>query len=358
MSREPIFCLLTRLTSDMIEIDGSYGEAGGQILRTALSLSCVLEKPFRMFNIRKGRSRPGLMPQHLMCVRALAMICGASVRGNVVGSTELIFIPSDPRPGDYDFDIGTAGSTSLLLQAILPPLVFSKKKSSIMLTGGTHVPFSPPFHYVSDVFVPMLRRLGIEMNISVERYGFYPKGGGRIRAEVYPSERAKAITLVKRGEFEKTTGLSGVVNLPLSIAERQRNAVNEMLSSNGLHAEIDLLSSDAFGRGTFVFLKAETAECVAGFSSLGERGKKAETVGREAAEELISYYYADACLDPHLADQVALYLPFADGPSSFTTSRVTGHLVTNLWAIEKLTGVSYSIEGEKGKPGKVVIAAR
>jgi RNA 3'-terminal phosphate cyclase (ATP) len=342
----------------MIEIDGSYGEAGGQILRTALSLSCVSGKPFRMFNIRKSRSRPGLMPQHLMCVRALALICGASVRGDAVGSTELIFIPSEPKPGDYEFDIGTAGSTSLLLQAILPALVFSKKKSSITLTGGTHVPFSPPFYYVSDVFVPMLRRLGIDLNIFVERYGFYPKGGGRIRAEVYPSGGAKAITLLKKGEFKKITGISGVVKLPLSIAERQGNAVNEMLSFHGLHAKIDLLSAEAFGRGTFVFLKAETAECIAGFSSLGERGKKAETVGREAAEELISYYYVDACLDPHLADQIVLYLSFADAPSSFTTSRITGHLVTNLWTIEKLTGLNYSIEGEKGKPGKVVIATR
>jgi RNA 3'-terminal phosphate cyclase (ATP) len=347
-----------KLKCAMIEIDGSYGEAGGQILRTALSLSCVLGKPFRMFNIRKGRSRPGLMPQHLMCVRALAQICGASVKGDEVGSMELIYIPSKPKSGDYAFDIGTAGSTSLLLQAILPPLVFSKNKSSITLTGGTHVPFSPPFHYISDVFVPMLCRLGIELNISVERYGFYPKGGGRIRVEVHPSGGAKAINLVKRGEIDRITGISGVVNLPLSIAERQKNAAIEMLSSNGLHAEIDLLSAEAFGRGTFVFLKAETAECIAGFSSLGERGKKAETVGSEAAEELIGYYYADACLDPHLADQIVPYLPFADGPSSFTTSRLTGHLMTNLWAIEKFTGLSYSIEGEEGKPGKVVISHR
>jgi RNA 3'-terminal phosphate cyclase (ATP) len=342
----------------MIEIDGSYGEAGGQILRTALSLSCVMGKPFRMFNIRKGRIRPGLMPQHLMCVRALALICGASVKGDAVGSTELIFIPSKTGPGEYEFDIGTAGSTSLLLQAILPALVFSKKKSSIILKGGTHVPFSPPFHYLSQVFVPMLRRLGIDLDISVGSFGFYPKGGGKIRAEVLPSGGVKAIDFVAEGKIEKITGISGVVNLPLTIAERQRNSVIEMLSCNGLHAEIDLLSAEAFGRGTFVFLKAVKAGCIAGFSSLGERGKKAETVGREAAEKLVAYSYTDACLDPHLADQIVLYLAFADEPSFFTTSRVTGHLMTNLWAIEKFTRVSYSIEGEKGKPGKVVIAAR
>jgi RNA 3'-terminal phosphate cyclase (ATP) len=338
---------------DMIEIDGSYGEAGGQILRTALSLSCVLEKPFRMFNIRKGRSKSGLMPQHLMCVRALAKICGASVRGDEAGSMELIFIPSNPRPGDYEFDIGTAGSTSLLLQAVLPPLVFSKKKSSVTLKGGTHVPFSPPFHYISEVFVPTLRRLGIGLNISVESFGFYPKGGGKIRVEVLPSSGVKAVDLTTRGEIEKITGISGVVHLPLSIAERQKNAAIETLSGHALRAEIDLLSADSFGPGTFVFLKAEAAGCSAGFSSLGERGKRAEAVGREAAEELIGYYYTGACLDHHLADQIVLYLAFADGPSSFTTSRVTGHLITNLWATEKFTGLQYSIEGEKGKPGNV-----
>ncbi len=342
----------------MIEIDGSYGEAGGQILRTALALSCILERPFRMFNIRKGRSKPGLMPQHLMCVRALAAICGASVKGDEVGAVELIFIPSNPGPGNYEFDIGTAGSTSLLLQAIFPPLVFAGKKSSVTVNGGTHVPFSPPFHYISEVFVPALHRLGIGLHVSVERYGFYPKGGGKVRVEVLPSQGVKAMNIIVRGEIEKITGISGVVNLPLSIAERQKNAAIETLSAHGLNAQIDLLGAEAFGRGTFVFLKAEAEGCIAGFSALGERGKKAETVGREAAEELIGYYRTDACLDPHLADQIVLYLAFAGGPSSFTTSRVTGHLLTNLWAIEKFTGLNYSIEGAKGKPGKVAIITR
>jgi RNA 3'-terminal phosphate cyclase (ATP) len=292
-----------------------------------------------------------------MCVHALAQICGASVRGDEVGSAELIFTPSKPKPGEYEFDIGTAGSTSLLLQALLPPLVFSKKKSSITMTGGTHVPFSPPFHYISRVFVPMLRRLGIDLNISAERFGFYPKGGGKMTVEVYPPRGVRPINLVKRGEIEKITGISGVVNLPLSIAERQMTSTNEILSADGLHAKIDLLSAEGIGRGTFIFLQTEPEGCIAGFSSLGERGKRAETVGREAAEELISYYYTDACLDHHLADQIVLYLAFADGPSSFTTSRVTGHLLSNLWAIEKFIGLRYSIEGEKGKPGKVGISA-
>jgi RNA 3'-terminal phosphate cyclase (ATP) len=340
----------------MIEIDGSYGEAGGQILRTALALSCLLGKPFRIFNIRKGRSKQGLMPQHLACVRALATISGASVRGDAVSSTELIFVPGKTKPGDYEFDIGTAGSTSLLLQAILPALAFAGKRSALTLKGGTHVPFSPPFHYISEVFIPTLRTIGINADISVKSYGFYPKGGGEVKVKVFPPGQVRPVNLTDRGDINRITGISGVVNLPTGIAERQRNACLEALSPHGIHAEITLLTAEAFGQGTFLFLEAESAVCTAGFSALGERGKRAEAVGKEAAEELLNYYYTGACLDHHLADQVVLYLALAGASSSFTTSRITDHIITNLWAIEKFAGLKYLIEGEKGKPGKVVIS--
>ncbi len=343
---------------DMIEIDGSYGEAGGQILRTALALSCLFEKPFRIFNIRKGRSKQGLMPQHLACVRALALISGASVRGDAVASTEFIFVPGKTRPGTYEFDIGTAGSTSLLLQAVLPALIFARRKSSITLKGGTHVPFSPPFHFISQVFIPTLRGLGINLEVSAESFGFYPKGGGRIRVEVFPSGPVRPLNLSLRGDIKKIDGISGVVNLPLSIAERQRSAVLEALSLQRIHAEITLLSGESFGQGTFVFLRTEAADCMAGFSALGERGKRAEAVGKEAAEQLINYYYSGACLDHHLADQIVLYLALAGAPSSFTASCITDHIITNLWAIEKFTGLKHRVEGEKGKAGRITVNAK
>ena len=339
----------------MLEIDGSFGEAGGQILRTALSLSCLVNKPFRIFNIRKGRRNPGLRPQHLTCVRALALISDATVKCASVGSTELVFEPGEAKPGDYSFDIGTAGSTSLLLQAVLPPLVFSRERSRLVLKGGTHVPLSPPFHFISEVFIPMLQRLGIKLHASIESYGFYPKGGGKIQVETMPSSDVKGINISERGEIKKMSGISGVVNLPLSIAERQRNAAIESLSAHGLKAEIALFKGGTFGQGTFVFLKAEAEACLAGFSSLGERGKKAETVGEEAARAFLDYYYAQSCLDHHLADQIVLYLAVAKGGSSFTTSRITNHLLTNLWVIKKFLGVEYHLEGEQGKSGRVAI---
>jgi RNA 3'-terminal phosphate cyclase (ATP) len=339
----------------MLEIDGSFGEGGGQILRTALSLSCLLKKPFRMFNIRKGRKKAGLMPQHLTCVHALALISNASVRGDAIGSAELLFEPEDPKPGDYFFDIGTAGSTSLLLQAILPPLVFAKEGSRVTLAGGTHVPFSPPYHFLSEIFLPMLARLGIKTQASILNYGFYPKGGGKISVEVFPSSGATGLRLIDRGELKKVSGISAVNGLPMSIADRQKKAALEVIDQSGLTAEIETIQVSAYSPGTFVFLQSRTKNCLAGFSSLGERGKKAEKVGEEAAREFLRYYRLPACLDRHLADQIVVYLAAAENGSSFTTSCITGHLLTNLWVIERFLGTRYSVEGEKGGPGKVDI---
>jgi RNA 3'-terminal phosphate cyclase (ATP) len=342
----------------MIEIDGSFGEGGGQVLRTSLSLSCLFNKPFHIFNIRKGRKRPGLMPQHLMGIRSLKLISDARVEGDSEGSTELLFEPNEVKDGDYLFDIGTAGSTSLLLQAILPPLIFAKNISSLSLKGGTHVPFSPPFHYISQVFIPILLKLGIEIKVKIESYGFYPKGGGKVIIEIKPADGVKGIKLLERGKIKGVHGLSGVGNLPISIAERQRDAALKILASQGVHAEIETLSAPTPGQGTFIFLEAVTDNCLAGFSSLGERGKKAELVGEEAANNFLNYYSTSACLDHHLSDQIILYLAIAQGESSFTTSEISGHLLTNLWVLEKFLDIHYRVEGEMGKPGRVTIKGR
>ncbi|NWF52800.1 MAG: RNA 3'-phosphate cyclase [Nitrospirae bacterium] len=340
----------------MIEIDGGFGEGGGQVLRTSLSLSCLLNKPFRIFNIRIKRKKPGLMPQHLMGIRALKLISNAKVHGDSVGSIELIFEPSEIKAGEYVFDIGTAGSVSLLLQALLPPLIFAKDRSSLSLRGGTHVPFSPTFHYINEVFIPSLTRLGIDVEASIDNYGFYPKGGGKVRVEILPAEKIAGINLLRRGEIKNLKGVSGVGKLPLSIAERQKDSALKILASHGVKADIESLAVTSFGSGTFIFLKAETENCISGFSSLGERGKRAELVGEEVAKSFLDYYSANVCLDTHLADQIVLYLSIAKGESSFTTSEITGHLLTNLWVIKKFLDINYRIEGEMGKPGMVMLS--
>ncbi len=344
----------------MIEIDGSYGEGGGQILRTALSLSCLFRRPFRIFNIRKNRKKPGLMPQHITSVRAAQLISRAEVQGDHYGSEELVFSPGEVKGGDFFFDIGTAGSTTLVLQALLPALIFSKRysdeKIAITLKGGTHVPFSPSYDYVKEIFLPFLERIGIRINLSIESYGFYPKGGGRIRAELTPVTRLTPLRLLERGEIRGVTGYSGVGNLPLSIAERQRKALTERMREAGdigSPVEIKTIEVPTPGQGTFVFLKAEAENSLAGFAALGERGKRAESVGEEVATDFLRYYETGAALDPHLADQIVLYLSMCEERSVFSTSCITQHLKTNLWVIGLFHKFGYSVEGEIGKPGKL-----
>jgi RNA 3'-terminal phosphate cyclase (ATP) len=343
----------------MIEIDGSHGEGGGQILRTALSLSCLLQKPFRIFNIRKSRRKPGLMPQHVTGVAAAQLISDADVRGNNPGSTELVFSPGKVKAGDFVFDIGTAGSTMLVLQTLAPPLMFTNRRSSITLKGGTHVPLSPSYHYVAEVFAPFLRKIGLEITLSIESYGFYPKGGGKIIAELMPVTRLSPLRFLKRGKVLGLKGFSGVGNLPLSIAERQWNALVETFRSRdfkpGCRTDVEIMDVASRGQGTFLFLRVEAENSLAGFAALGERGRRAELVGAEAAKEFLQYYDADVALDPYLADQIALYLSLCNEQSVLTISRVTEHLRTNLWVIGLFHRFRHSLEGETGKPGKILI---
>jgi RNA 3'-terminal phosphate cyclase (ATP) len=343
----------------MIEIDGSHGEGGGQILRTALSLSCLLRKPFRMVNIRKGRRRPGLAPQHLASVRAAREISGAEVVGDREGSVELLFSPGEVAGGGVSLDVGTAGSTLLVLQSILPALLFAGRKSAVTVRGGTHVPFSPSFHYAASVLVPTLGRIGMELSLAIGSYGFYPRGGGEIRAEISPSEGVLPLRLPERGRILAVKGWSASGSLPEAIARRQRSAAMETLRSRlpdgSFPVDIEVLSVPTPGQGTFLFLAAETEHCVAGFASLGERGKRAEAVGEEAAAALAAHCSTGAALDPHLPDQLAPYLALCGEGSAFTTSRVTEHLLTNLWAIGLFHPFRFLVEGEVGKPGTVRI---
>ncbi|GAB4387821.1 MAG: RNA 3'-terminal phosphate cyclase [Thermodesulfovibrionales bacterium] len=333
----------------MIEIDGSLGEGGGQILRTALSLSALTGKAFRIFSIRKARPRPGLMPQHLTAVRAAAQAAGARVDGASQGSEELVFRPGRTSPGRYEFDIGTAGSTGLLFQTLLPPLLFAGGRSGLLLKGGTHVPWSPPFNYLKEVFLPMLGRLGARVEAGIEAYGFYPRGGGRVSFGIEPSDGLRPADFLERGRLLGVRGVSAAARLPLSVAQRQRQAALEALGAlAGAPVEVEALEVSSPGQGTFVFLRADYEGAVCGFSALGARGKRAEEVGREAASALLGHHASGACVDAHLADQLALYLALAGGESRVRTSAVTGHLSSNLRVIEMFLPVSSETDAARG----------
>ncbi len=344
---------------DMVRIDGSYGEGGGQILRTSLSLSCALRKPVAITNIRKNRKNPGLQPQHLTAVLAAAAIADADVRGAELSSTEIAFLPRTTRGGVYRFDVaekrGSAGSTGLVLQTVLLPLCLAEQSSTVAVHGGTHVPWSPPFHYLRLVVAPLLLRLGATVELAIERWGWYPVGGGEVSARVMPSGRLRPLVVTERGRLLRVTGISAVSNLPGHIAARQRERAMEVLEREGISASIETLSAPSPGKGSFLFLCAEFENVTVGFGSLGAIGKRAEEVAEEACRDLLAHLRSGGALDPHLADQLVPWLAFCGGPSEFTTSRVTSHLLTNLWVVRQFMDIDVQVEGGEGEEGRVKI---
>jgi RNA 3'-terminal phosphate cyclase (ATP) len=340
---------------NVLEIDGSYGEGGGQILRTALVLSAILRKPFTIHHIRSRRKNPGLQAQHLEAVNALARMTEAHTEGVKFGSQRITFFPQKIIPGDYQFEVRTAGSVSLLLQAIFLPLCTAQGISKLTLIGGTHVPWSPPFHYLSEVFLPTLKLMGVSAEATIEKWGWYPKGGGKIQLEINPVHEFKPLSLVERGSLIRIRGLSVVSNLPRHVAERQKDqALKRIQGESKMNAEIDILYDvPSNGQGSFLFLLAEYEKTLAAFSSLGSRGKPSEKVADEAVDSLKNYMETNGCIDPHLADQLLPFMALAEGNSSFTTTRMTEHLFTNLWVIGHFVEIKVRAWGEKGGPGGV-----
>ena len=351
--------------TEFVVIDGAYGEGGGQVLRSAVALAALLGRAVRIENIRAKRRNPGLQAQHLTGVQAAARICAARLEGAHLGSTTLEFVPQrPPQAGTYEYDVaearrgGSAGSTSLVLQTVLPPLLFADGISQVTVHGGTHVAWSPPYHYLAEVFLPVAERMGIACTLTLERWGWYPHGGGTVHAEIHglgPHTRLRAITLLERGALVRLTGFSAVSNLPRHILERQAKAAEALLRRAGYAPRLARLTPQASGPGTAVYLQAEYAHVRAGFIAYGRRGKPAEAVAQEAVDAFLAYDRTGAALDPHLADQLILPMALADGPSAFTTSEITAHLLTNVWVVQHFIDVHVEIEGEQGTPGKVTL---
>jgi len=338
-----------------LKIDGNYGEGGGQILRSALALSCVLQKEIEIYNIRKGRKVPGLQAQHLTCVRAAQAISEAEVEGDTLQSQVLRFSPKKIKGGDLFLDVGTAGSVCLVLQSILIPLSLAFAPSELRIKGGTHVPFSPPVTYFQKILFPMLNRLGLSFSMEIKRWGWYPKGGGEVICEVRPVEKIKSLNLIERGKLLKLSGLSAVSNLPLSIAQRQKQEAERILKENNFELQTEILDAPSIGKGTSFFLEADFENSFAGFSSLGAIGKRAEQVADEACKDFLDYVKTSAVVEEHLADQLIPFLALAQGESNFSVSKISQHLLTNIWITQQFLPVKIEVEGKENQPGKVKI---
>ncbi|MEL9990958.1 MAG: RNA 3'-terminal phosphate cyclase [Thermoproteus sp.] len=339
-----------------IRIDGSYGEGGGQILRTSLALAGLLLKPMEIYNIRAKRKNPGLQHQHLTAVKAVAAITNAEVHGGEIGSTRLLFVPRELKCGDFSFDIGTAGSVSLVIQTVLPLLAFSACRSKVVIRGGTDVPLAPPIDYLSNVTLRLLRLMGVNAAITLIRRGHYPRGGGLVELTVEPIARLKPAVWERRGEIVRIGGISHSVNLPRHVAERQARAAEEQLKRLGVPIEISIENrQDGLGPGSGIVLWAETdAGLVLGADALGERGKPAEAVGREAAKKLLREISSGGALDSHMGDMIMVYMALADGVSKSTVSELTMHAKTNAYVIERFLPVKFVLS--EGRPALMSVA--
>ncbi len=343
-----------------LRIDGSFGEGGGQILRTSLTLSAITGRPFEIFNIRAGRKNPGLRPQHLQAVNAIKQVSCASVTGAKVGSEHITFTPGSITPGEYRFEIGTAGSVSLVLQTIFLPLALSNthgERSRVHILGGTHVPWSPCFHYLKLQWLTYIKRLGLDAELEMPRAGFYPRGGGGIVVEIPPAGGIKPLSLEKRGLLKNISGISAVGNLPEHILQRQREQAERRLAGEGITCPTDIKEEKmpATGRGTMLLLLGEFEHSQCCYYGLGAIGKRAEAVADEAVDGLLGFLKTDGVIDEHLADQLVLPLALSKEPSHFVTPKVTQHLLTNIEVIEKFLPVKIEVDdmGERG--GRVSI---
>lgn len=325
-----------------ILIDGSQGEGGGQILRTSLALSLVTRKPFRIERIRAGREKPGLLRQHLTAVQAASAIGGAAVEGDQIGSKELSFTPGKIAPGNHKFSVGTAGSATLVFQAILPALMTASGPSSLTLEGGTHNPFAPPFDFLERTFLPVLRRMGPEVVLQLKRPGFYPAGGGLFTAEIRPCSKLKPIDLLERGECRTKRARAIVARLPRLIAEREIAVLKRRLTLADDQATVEA-TQDGNGPGNIVMIEFEHERVTEIITGFGEKGVKAEAVAESAVKEARRYMVSNAPVGEHLADQ--LLLPFAlAGGGSFRAITLSRHARTNLEVIRRFLDVEMAIE--------------
>ena len=342
----------------MILIDGSYGEGGGQILRTSLSLSVLTGQPVEIGSIRAGRSKPGLKAQHLAAVQAAAALSAAQVEGAELGSQTLRFAPScAAAPGEHHFAIGTAGAATLVAQTVLLPLALAGEPSRVTITGGTHVPFAPTAEYLEHVYLAALRRLGLRVTLTMPQAGFFPRGGGKIILDIQPSVLSPAL-IATRGELLSLTAHIVTSGLPPTVGERGAEAVREALGKFNSILTTEIRDLPAPGLGAAITLVAENESGPVGFSAIGERGKRIETVAAEACADFEVWRASGAACDEHLADQLVLPFALTIGESRWRTAHATDHLRSVLWLVGQFLPFTVEIQQEKSAVGTISMISR
>lgn len=337
--------------TDVMEIDGSYLEGGGQILRNALSLSCILCRPIRVVKIRSNRPNPGLSNQHLYGLNLLQQITNARVKGNYLKSTEVEFYPGVIKSGKYKVDTRTAASVSLVLQAALPVLIFGNSDTELELIGGTNVGMAPQVDFMTEVFRPNLEKFGITFDFDLFRRGYYPRGGGRCKVTIPPVRQIKSAQIVKFGSVQEVCGWCFVAgHLPLRLAEDMKNAICEGMQQFGR----DRLSLEAYAEspemardnGSGVIANVTTSEgCIVGAAALGNNKKPCgQTMGSQISSELANYVINGTCIDQYVQDQLIIFMALANGVSRLKTCKITDHTKTAMHVVEMMVGVSFNIE--------------
>jgi RNA 3'-terminal phosphate cyclase (ATP) len=336
-------------------IDGRMGEGGGQVLRTSLSLAALTGQPFRLSHIRANRSKPGLRPQHLTAVRAAARLCGAALTGDAIDSRTVEFRPAmPPQSGHYHFDVsdaagsGSAGAVTLIFQTVLWPLLFATGRSHVTLRGGTHVPMSPPWHYMTHVAGPVFARMGATFDAELAAWGWYPTGGGVVKATIGPVARLDAPPF-EHIPARRVEGIAAVTNLPADIPQRMAGRATNLLATAGLPSKIEPRRENGAGPGAGIFLWLPQG----GFSALGRPGLPSERVAETAVAETLAFVDNTAMVDRHLADQLLLPLALAHGRARYTTDHLTLHTVTNAELLRQWLDTKIDITGEPGGPAEI-----
>ena len=342
--------------SQQILIDGSQGEGGGQILRSSLALSLVTGKPFCIENIRSKRRKPGLMRQHLTAVNAAVEVGAADVSGNAIGSTRLTFRPNKIKSGNFHFSIGTAGSTTLVLQTILPALMLADKPSTLKLSGGTHNPMAPPLDFLDRTYLPLLAKIGPQVETKLVRPGFYPAGGGEFHVNITPTKKLKPLQLIERGEIKRRSVRLMFANLPFHIIEREKATI--LKNTNWDESVVDIREMpNSRGPGNLVMIEAESNDVCELFTGFGEVNVSAEKVARDALDQYRKYFAADVPVGIYLADQLMLPLGIArylgSEQSEFLTHDLSQHSTTHIDILQRFLNID--IETELQTDGRMLV---